>query len=231
MRRLTRYVDRLLRQRRPPRFVPTDDETAVIRTAIALRTAQPEAALPRAEFVTALHGRLVERMERAGEPETEQAAPAGPRAGRRRMLIGASAAAASAVVAAAAAVTVDRAMTDSGVPAATGTLSPVDGAWFPVLESAALAEGDAHAFDTGTVVGFVMRTGGQLSARSGVCTHQGCQLSLNQAARRLDCPCHRTFFGFDGMAVKWQLPRRPAQLPAIQVREREGRIEVFVPRR
>jgi cytochrome b6-f complex iron-sulfur subunit len=231
MRQLSRYVERILRQRRPRPFVPTDDEAAVIRAAIALRAVRPEAALPRAEFVTALHGRLAERMERAGEPETGEAGPAGSPGGRRRMLIGASAAAATAVVSAAAAVTVDRALTDPGVPAAAGTLSPVDGFWHPVLESAALAEGGAHAFDTGTVTGFVMRAGGRLSARSGVCTHQGCQLSLNLAARRLDCPCHRTLFAFDGMAVQWQLPSRPAQLPAIEVRESEGQIEVFVPRR
>ncbi|MBO0870300.1 MAG: hypothetical protein J2P15_17235, partial [Micromonosporaceae bacterium] len=85
MRRLSRYVERMLRQRRPRRFVPTDDEAAVIRAAIALRAAQPEAALPRSEFVTALHRRLAERMERAGEPEAEQAPAAAPSGSRRRM--------------------------------------------------------------------------------------------------------------------------------------------------
>jgi len=51
-------------------------------------------------------------------------------------------------------------------------------------------EGTVLAFDAGTLNGFVERTGGRLSAVSGVCTHLGCRLRLNATATELDCPCH-----------------------------------------
>jgi cytochrome b6-f complex iron-sulfur subunit len=66
-------------------------------------------------------------------------------------------------------------------------------------------------------------------AQSGLCTHQGCLLKLNSQQRRLDCPCHRTFFTFNGQLIKSQLPTPPALLPAIAVREQDGEIQVYVP--
>jgi len=70
---------------------------------------------------------------------------------------------------------------------------------------------------------------GIVSARSGVCTHQACRLVLNLPERRLDCPCHRTFFALDGEVVRYQLSTKPARLPEILVREQNGQIQVFVP--
>ncbi len=67
---------------------------------------------------------------------------------------------------------------------------------------------------------------GVLSARSGVCPHQGCHLRLNAAERRFDCPCHRTRFAFDGDVITSQLPTHPPRLPTIQVREQDGQIQV-----
>jgi nitrite reductase/ring-hydroxylating ferredoxin subunit len=77
------------------------------------------------------------------------------------------------------------------------------------------------------VSGFLTRSGGTVSARSGVCTHQGCRLNLEP--HRLACPCHRTFFRLDGTVIASQLATPPARLPAIQVREHEGAIQVYVP--
>jgi cytochrome b6-f complex iron-sulfur subunit len=222
MRRINSYLDRLLRQRRPRPFVPTDDEAAALRAAIALRSAQAESSIPRAEFVTGLRARLAEQAGRTGEPEPEPA-PAG---NRRHLLLGASAAAASAAVA----VVVDRTVAGPAAAPALGALDPNDGVWQPILASTELAEGAAHAFDTGTVTGFVSRTGGTVTARSGICTHQFCRLRLNAPERRLDCPCHRTYFALDGTVLRSQLATPPARLPAIEVREADGQIEVFVPR-
>jgi Rieske Fe-S protein len=118
----------------------------------------------------------------------------------------------------------DRLAVDGG-PA--GIVQPVDGRWQTVATSGNVPDGGAIAFDTGTISGFVTRQGGVLSARSGVCTHQGCHLRLNQAEQRLDCPCHRTRFAFDGDVITSQLPTRPPRLPAIQVREQDGQIQVY----
>lgn len=225
MRRVSRYVEDLLRGRRPRRFVPTDDETDALRAAIELRGAQPESAIPRPEFLTALRGRLAEQAALAGEPDPEPVRP--PIRRRRFMLAGAGAGVAAA--SAAVAVTVDRAIGVGGA-AASSTLTPTDGDWQRVLASADLAEGGAQTFDTGTVTGYLTRTAGTVKARSGICTHQGCRLKLNLPERQLDCPCHRTYFALDGTVVRSQLPTPPARLPDIAVREQNGEIQVFVPK-
>jgi cytochrome b6-f complex iron-sulfur subunit len=223
VRRISSYIDRLLRRRRPGRFVPTDDEADALRAAIALRAADPEGAMPRPEFLADLRARLAVQMARTGESEAEVSRrPAGR---RRQVLAGTAAAAASAVVA----VVVDRTVAAPSVAAPSPTLSPTDGAWHPVLASEELAEGDARTFDTGAVTGYLHRVDGIVSARSGVCTHQACRLVLNLPERRLDCPCHRTFFALDGEVVRYQLSTKPARLPEILVREQNGQIQVFVP--
>jgi nitrite reductase/ring-hydroxylating ferredoxin subunit len=224
VRRISSYIDHLLRRRRPGRFVPTDDEADAMRAAIALRAADPEGAMPRPEFLADLRTRVASQMARTGESEPEVSRrPAGR---RRQVLAGTAAAAASAVVA----VVVDRTVATPSVAEPSPTLAPSDGVWQAVLASDELAEGDARTFDTGAVAGYLHRAGGIVSARSGVCTHQACRLVLNLPERRLDCPCHRTFFALDGEVVRYQLRTRPARLPAIQVREQDGHIQVFVPR-
>jgi len=98
-----------------------------------------------------------------------------------------------------------------------------------VSASADLAEGGVQGFDLGTVVGFVARAGGQLRAVSGVCTHLGCRLALDSAARRLDCPCHRTSFALSGELLRHQLPAPLAALPQFEVREVHGEVQVYAP--
>jgi cytochrome b6-f complex iron-sulfur subunit len=218
-RKVTRYVDRLLRQRRPRPFVPTDEQAGALRAAIALRAARAEDAAPRAEFVAALHRRL------AAAADEEPAPVPAPRP-RRRLLIGTAVSAASAALGAA----LTRLLIRPGAavtatPAAT--LDPATGSWHTVLAGADLAEGATARFDTGAVTGFLTRTAGAVSARSGICTHQGCRLNLERD--RLACPCHRTFFRVDGTVITSQLPTPPARLPAIEVREQDGAIQVYVP--
>lgn len=222
MGRVASYIDRLLHNRRPRHFVPTDDEAAALRAAIALRPGEPEGAMPRPEFLADLRVKLAAQMARTGELEVSD-----PRPGRRRqVLVGTAAAAASAVVA----VVVDRTVAAPSVAAPSPTLSPSDGAWHSILVSDELAEGDTRTFDTGAVTGYIRRVDGILTARSGVCTHQACRLVLNLPERRLDCPCHRTFFALDGNVIRYQLPTKPARLPEILAREQSGQIQVFVPR-
>ncbi|OBI57832.1 Rieske (2Fe-2S) protein [Mycobacterium sp. E796] len=221
---LRRYVDDLLRGRRPKPFAPDDFEAAQIRTAIDLRAAGTADAEPRQEFLADLHGRLAEQMD--GAP-----APAAPKqsATRRQVIVGTSAAAA----AAAAAVSIDRALIGSPTqgPAVAGELTPNDGTWQRVASSADVPDGVMHPFDLGSVAGFVHRVDGKPQAISGVCTHQGCKLWFDAQNDALQCPCHTTSFSPTGQVRTHQLPIAPKPLPALQVREVDGAIEVFAPPR
>lgn len=221
MREFTRYIDRLVGRRRPPGFVATPDEAAALRAAIALRAADAEEQEPSPEFVADLRGRL------AGGADQPENRPVPALGGRRGLLIGTSAAAAAAVVA----VVADRNLGGPDHPAVSTALDPADGgSWHTVLASSDLPGNGAVAFDTSVVAGFVMRINGVLSARSGTCTHQGCKLGLNAAEERLACPCHRTFFSYEGTVIRSQLPDPPAPLPSFHVREVDGQIQVLLPR-
>ena len=148
---------------------------------------------------------------------------------RRRFVQAAGVAAAGIAVGAA----VDHVLVGPESPAAapSSDLDPNTGVWQPIIAGADLPEGGVHAFDVGTVVGFVERTGGRLRAVSGVCTHQGCRLSLEPAARELACPCHRTVFALAGTVVRSRLDRAQAVLPRLPVREHEGTVQVYAPPR
>jgi cytochrome b6-f complex iron-sulfur subunit len=142
--------------------------------------------------------------------------------------------AASSIAAAAAAVgavvdTVTSRGPARGVAGGDQTLIPNTGQWHTVGTSADLAEGGIQSFDLGSLIGFVTRTTGHVGAVSGVCTHQGCRLALNAAARRLDCPCHSTSFAVSGELLAHQLPVPPRALPQLQVREAHGDVQVYAP--
>jgi Rieske Fe-S protein len=68
---------------------------------------------------------------------------------------------------------------------------------------------------------------GAIAALSGVCTHLGCLLQLNAAARRLDCPCHSAAFSFDGSVLFKHMPDALPPLPLMESRIRNGQIEVL----
>ena len=224
---LRRYVDDLLRGRRPKPFAADDFEAAQIRTAIELRAAAQGDDEPRLEFLTDLHRRLAEQMNGAPAPLVPK-----QNTTRRQVIVGTSAAAA----AAAAAVSIDRAVI--GVPSegptsgvAAGELTPNDGSWQRVASSTDVPDGVMHPFDLGSVTGFVHRVDGKPQAISGVCTHQGCRLWFDAQDDALHCPCHTTSFSPSGQVRTHQLPIAPKPLPALMVREVDGVIEVFAPPR
>jgi nitrite reductase/ring-hydroxylating ferredoxin subunit len=220
---LRRYIDDLLRGRRPRPFRPDDFEAAQIRTAIDLQAARPGADAPRPEFLADLQRRLAEQ-------QGESPAASRPSATRRQVIVGTSAAAAAAAVAA---VSVDRLVmrgetSDTG---GEGELTPNAGTWQKVAASSDVPDGAMHPFDLGSVVGFVRRVDGKPEAVSGVCTHQGCRLWFDAPDDRLRCPCHSTSFAPTGQVLTHQLPIAPKPLPALQVRETNGVIEVLAPAR
>ena len=221
---LRRYVDDLLRGRRPKAFQPDDFEAAQIRTAIELRAARPGDDVPRQEFLDDLHARLAEQM--TGAPPDTAALPK-QNTTRRQVIVGTSAAAAAAVTA----VSIDRLVIggQAEVPAASGQLTPNDGRWMRVAASSEVPDGVVRPFDLGSVNGFVRRVNGKPEAVSGVCTHQGCRLWFDAADDRLRCPCHTTSFAPSGQVLTHQLPIAPKPLPTLMVREVDGAIEVFAP--
>src|ERR1700738_701896 len=110
-RALRRYIQDLLRGRRPRAFRPDDFEAAQIRTAIDLQASRPGAAAPRPEFLADLHRELADQLDDASPK-----ASAPPSAPRRPAIVGTSAVAA----AAAAAVSVDRLVMRGEKPAGGG---------------------------------------------------------------------------------------------------------------
>jgi cytochrome b6-f complex iron-sulfur subunit len=220
-RRVADFVESLRRNRRPKPFTPDADDVDAMRAAIELNNAQPGAALPRAEFVNDLHRRLADPLD-----ETDATVDlTATRLSRRRVLGGIGAAAAAAVAGA----VVDRELLSPGSSPSIPTaqqLVPDEGSWRPVVAAANLGDGQVARFSTASTVGFVVNDSGNLSAISGVCTHQGCLLSHNEAAGRLDCPCHRASFSLQGDVLQQQFRQPLPPLPHIQVRENNGQIEI-----
>ncbi len=225
-RTVRRFVDGLLRGRATESARPDDDEALEMRTAIELRAARLGSDSPREDFVSDLHRRLADAMDEDQSPVSHPRWA--PR--RREVVIGGSVAAASA----AAGLLVGRNLLAPTQPApqapqAQGELAPNSGTWRAVGASVDLPEGGALAFDLGSVNGFVHRSDAKLEAVSGVCTHQGCKLWLDAPDSRLRCPCHSTSFSLEGETLTHQLPTAPPPLPTFQVRESNGKIEVFAP--
>jgi Rieske Fe-S protein len=198
------------------------DDVDALRMAIELKSAQPAADLPSEQFVAKL------RRDLANE-----GAPAGRRGISRRAILTSAGVAAGAAAAGAIGVAVDRTLLSgdggSGTPH-SASLDPVNGEWLGVANDAELAGGAPQRFATASLVGFVTATGDGVVAVSAACTHQGCILQSNDEAGRFDCPCHRTAFSHDGRLLFSQLPDAPAPLTRLQVRRRDGSVEVYVPR-
>jgi cytochrome b6-f complex iron-sulfur subunit len=223
-----RFVEEVLRGRRPRSFRPDDQEAAEMRTAIALRAARTGAGAPSEEFVSDLHRRL------AAELATDGGEPVTTLTGTRRQVIRFGSVAAAAI---GTGIVLDQTLIHRGGTGSTtaaedatpATLTPTTGTWSAVASSTDLPEGAVHPFEVGGVAGFVRRSDGQVNAVSGTCTHQGCRLRLDAPGRRLQCPCHATAFAVTGELLTHELPVPPGPLPSLVVRETDGKIEVYAP--
>jgi cytochrome b6-f complex iron-sulfur subunit len=216
------FVDALVRNRRPAAFRASVEDGEIMRAAIELRSARVEDMTPSPEFVDGLHDEL--RRQLAGDLPVEM-----PTISRRRWLLEGAIAASAAGVA----VVVDRTVFASGAAQQTSAqrqLTPDEGTWHTVGERADLLAGAVTRFSTPGVVGFVATENGTLAAVSGVCSHQGCLLEFNEAARRLDCPCHRAAFSLTGEVLFSQLATPPPALPRVALRDEGGKVQVYVPK-
>lgn len=225
VRTLTRYIEDLIRSRRPRRFKASEDDAAMVRAAITLRAARPGSGEPTDEFVTSLHRKLAAELE--PPPDRRPAAA-------RRTFLRAAAVAGGAAAAVAAGAAIDHEVTSrtepGPAPAAGGTLTPSHGTWLTVAYSADLPNGAVRPFTVNAVTGFIERADGQLRAVSGICTHQGCRLAFAARSARLVCPCHGATFALDGTVLTHKLPVPLEALPRIEVREAGGAVQVYAPR-
>ena len=212
-RRVNRWIDDLLRNRRPRRFRGAEEEKDVLAAAIDLRSAGAGAGLPDPQFVEGLRRKLAQETQ--GE-----VAPA-RHVSRRTLLVSGGVAAATA----AAGVVLGERI--AGPATGPTNLAPEGATWTAVADVSELGAGSAKLFDTGSVRGVLVNTAGEISALSAVCTHLGCLLQLNTASRRLDCPCHRAAFSFDGSVVFKEMLQSLPPLPKLDSRVRDGKIEVL----
>lgn len=217
--RLSRAVEAILRDRRPPRFPATTDEAAQLRIAAMLRSAHPGADLPSAEFVDRLAHQLRSRVNQP-EPSARPPLLAG-----RRAFLQASGVAAAAV---AAGVGIDRAVVAlRSSPSDQGAVNiPDAGGWMQVATLTAVRSTPGLRFKAGSVEGvLVARPDGNVDALSAVCTHLGCLLNVDGANKQLTCPCHAATFAFDGTPNNAEYLR---PLPRLQSRVNGEHVEVFV---
>jgi cytochrome b6-f complex iron-sulfur subunit len=223
---IDRYVDSLLRRRRPRPFAPSEEDLAVARTAIDLAAAGPDAQRPSEAFVEDLRRRLAAQQTADSRP-SPAALPVGRRTVGRRRFLAAGALTATAAAGAAA----GHALTEPSPASATeAELRPTTGTWQAVAASADLPEGAVVPFDLGTVTGFLQRVSGRLRAVSGICTHQGCRLNLTPPRDQLVCPCHGATFTLAGQPLTHPHNNHAlAALPRLPVRVSGDRIQVYAP--
>ncbi|NUR57843.1 MAG: Rieske (2Fe-2S) protein [Catenulispora sp.] len=218
---IDRYVDSLLRRRRPKPFPPTEDDLAMARVAIDLAAAVPDAQRPREAFVEDLRRRLSDQQEPHPAPPPAAYRPRG----RRRFL------AALTATGVAAAVTTDLVVSGTAqTTLAGGDLTSDTGGWQTVAHTADLPEGAVLPFDLGTLNGFIRRQSGRFQAVSGVCTHQGCRLHLDTPQTKLTCPCHGATFSVAGEPLSRPHGSHPLPaLPRLPVRIDGDHVQVFGP--
>ena len=221
-----RYVDSLLRRRRPKSFAPTQDDVEVVRTAISLIAESPDAAEPRQQFVDDLRRRIAAQSTAVQQPAT--APPRTWWALNRRTVLQATTLAAAAATAGA---TADHLLSGDQAqkpPRAQPDLVPTTGVWQTVAVSADLPEGGVHHFDLGALTGFLRRSAGRVQAVSGICTHQGCRLNLTPPRDTLACPCHGATFSLAGQSLTHPRTQQALPpLPRLPVREYQGQIQIY----
>ena len=216
-RRLSRFVQALISNRRPPR-TPAEDDSGAMQVAARLRAANPGGSTPSPAFVDKLARQLREASEH--DPGWTEA---GIR--RRRFLVGGLATVAASL---AAGVGVERLHEVLTEPASgSGTIQPYISAWVAVATVDEVTPGKIKQFSAGGVQGVVFTLHGEVRGLSNVCTHQGCTLVPEATQGKLVCPCHPMSFNLTGAANPGDYRLNP--LPAIQTRLNAGHVEVLVP--
>lgn len=163
-----------------------------------------------------------------GNPPGERPQRAG--VSRRGLLWGGLGAAAAALTGAA----VTAALEQSGhvaqmppAPPASALVPAGAGTWVAVAKLASVPLGSVTRFEAGAVIGYLQHRAEGFVALSGVCTHMACLLQWNSGQRTFDCPCHGGRFLTNGQPAPGA-PYVYPPLPAIQTKEEDGQVWVYV---
>jgi cytochrome b6-f complex iron-sulfur subunit len=216
-RRLRRFIDALLKDRRPRRG-PAGDDLGAMQLAAQLRAAHPGSSEPSSEFVDGLARRLRREQETANNFQ--------PR--RRQFLIAGLATAAAGVGAGFGLDRLRETLTET--PSGSSLSNLIEPSWVAVAKLADITPGKIQRFSAGGVEGFVFAVSGELRALSAACTDQGCILHADAGSGRLACPCHWATFKLDGKPDRNDYGYPLTPLPAIQVRATGDDVEVLVPK-
>jgi nitrite reductase/ring-hydroxylating ferredoxin subunit len=240
--RLSGYLDDLLAERRPRRFLAQSaEELRLLKAAARLRGARPGADRPDPAFLADLRRQLAaaEGGRRTAEGDGE-ATPSAVRpqisAGvTRRRLLARVGGLVAALVAGFGLGRLDRLTPPHGPPAAgeggsaPGRLVGENGRWQRVAALDEVAPGQALRFSAGPLEGYLINTKGGLRALSAVCTHLGCLVRWQERERELECPCHGAAFDSAGRMkygpASYREPLPP--LPAIETRVDGGQVYVW----
>ena len=220
--RVARFVDDLLRGRRPRGFKASPEEVEAMTAAAGLVSARVGADLPDKAALDRIHSKLAAALDES---------PALDRHVTRRVLLRTFGTAAAAMVIGVGLDEVARTQGKAPVEIGGGgstVLMPDSGAWKPVASVTQLPAGHAMTVSTGAIDAVIVNDGGTISAVSGICTHLGCKLQPDDAGKKLDCPCHQTAFGWTGKVLYYRLKAEPATLPQIPSRVNGDQIELFV---
>jgi cytochrome b6-f complex iron-sulfur subunit len=216
-RRLHRFVEALLKDRRP-RGGAAGSDLGAMQLAAQLHAAHPGSSEPSPEFVDGLARRLRREQESANRFQ--------PR--RRQFLITGLATAAAGVGAGFGLDRLRETLTET--PNGSSLSNLIEPNWVAVAKVADITPGKIQRFSAGGVEGFVFAVSGELRALSAACTDQGCILHADAGSGRLACPCHWATFKLDGKPDRNDYGYPLTPLPAIQVRATGDDVEVLVPK-
>ena len=217
--RVARFVDELLRGRRPHTFEATQEEAEAMQAAAGLSAARVGADVPDKAALERIHQRIAEALDERSVVD---------RRFSRRAWLRTAGAAAAAVVVGVGLDEVVRNRQESGGAGDTATLLPDNGSWRPVAAVTQIPTGHAMQVSTATLDAVIINDGGTFTAVSGVCTHLGCKLQPDDANRKLNCPCHQTAFSWSGKVLYYRLKAAPANLPRIPSRVNNGQVELYI---
>jgi len=129
---------------------------------------------------------------------------------------------------------IDRITAGSRQAGASGALqakiAPSEPEWVAVARVADLQLGKIQRFSANGIEGFVLNTGGRISALSAVCTDQGCILWADADKKQLNCPCHYANFDLDGTPQAGKETWGTTPLPVIEVRMNGENVEALLPK-
>lgn len=114
---------------------------------------------------------------------------------------------------------------ERGVGVGQTVFDPGPEEWTAATAAAELPEGQPMSVVVGDTPVLLVRSGGRVHALHDRCSHRGCSLAGGELdAGVVQCPCHGSRFRLADGAIE----RGPATVPqpVLEVREREGRIEV-----